>query len=359
MREGDRVQLADDFHDSSASVGISSRVYQQLYAFIATQPQLINLYDSLPPEKHIPAQLLAAVRYLTFTNPDEDLSRLYATPDARDVSERLNEAFATFCDDYEYDIVRLMRNRVVQMNEPNRCNALLPALMKIQRETRRSLALVEVGASAGFNLLFDRYRYDYTGGAALGSPGAQVRLNCVLRNKPPQLDLNFPHGEFRAGIDLEPPGFGNEEDERWLRACIRVGDVGAEQRFDAALTLAKREWPDVREGDGAEELERVVNEVSDTDELVVINSFAMQAMSSSERNNYSDELRKIGNYRPLWWLGYEPPGIVPGVKVPEQVAPALLSLRRMSPTGEEATLLARGGELGEWMEWLDPATTAW
>ena len=43
----------------------------------------------------------------------------------------------------------------------------------------RPLALVEVGASAGLNLPFDRY--DYGDGVVRGEAGSSVRISCSLR----------------------------------------------------------------------------------------------------------------------------------------------------------------------------------
>ena len=48
-------------------------------------------------------------------------------------------------------------------------------------QVARPLALIEVGASAGLNLLFDRYGYDYGAGRSAGDPSAPVRFTCALR----------------------------------------------------------------------------------------------------------------------------------------------------------------------------------
>ena len=52
-----------------------------------------------------------------------------------------------------------MRARRTQTNEPARCAVLLPLLAQLPQP----LALVDVGASAGLTMLFDRYSYDYAG----------------------------------------------------------------------------------------------------------------------------------------------------------------------------------------------------
>ena len=73
-------------------------------------------------------------------------------------------------------IAELLRERRVQTNVVERCGLLLPAFGIIARRSGgKPLALVEVGASAGLNLLWDRYSFDYGGGASVGQrnvPGA-------------------------------------------------------------------------------------------------------------------------------------------------------------------------------------------
>ena len=62
-------------------------------------------------------------------------------------------------------LVRFVRERTVQTNEVQRCWALLPIFLTVARTVARPLALVELGASAGLNLLWDRYAYSYAAGA--------------------------------------------------------------------------------------------------------------------------------------------------------------------------------------------------
>ena len=80
-----------------------------------------------------------------------------------------------------------------------RCAALLPALCAIAAPYRDTepVALLDLGASAGLNLLFDRYAYTYrqrSDGATLaaGRSGALVHLDCAVRGELrdlPALDL--------------------------------------------------------------------------------------------------------------------------------------------------------------------------
>ena len=74
--------------------------------------------------------------------------------------------------------------RPVQTNEVGRCAALLFGFLAVAAETRLPLRLLEVGASAGLNLRWDRYRYQ-ANGFSWGPDDSPVRLAFELDGKQP------------------------------------------------------------------------------------------------------------------------------------------------------------------------------
>ena len=59
-----------------------------------------------------------------------------------------------------------LARRPVQTNEVRRSWTLLPCFLEIARRLETdTFDVLELGASAGFNLLWDRYRYRYAAGA--------------------------------------------------------------------------------------------------------------------------------------------------------------------------------------------------
>src|SRR5262249_29332063 len=112
------------------------------------------------------------------------------------------------------------------------------------------LALIEVGASAGLTLLFDRYSYDYGSVQLSGSdPDAPV-LRCALLGKvPAPIPQPMPDIVWRAGLDLNPLDVTKEEDVRWLSCHVWPGEGDRRERLDAAVVSARRDPPAVHRGD--------------------------------------------------------------------------------------------------------------
>lgn len=108
--------------------------------------------------------------------------------------------------------------RRVQTNETSRALAWLwPAAIAGCSGGARPLLLVDVGCSAGLNLVGDHLPHVWTaGGAALAV-------------------AQRPHVVGRFGLDERPVDVARAEDARWLRACIWPGETQRLHRLDAAL----------------------------------------------------------------------------------------------------------------------------
>ena len=98
------------------------------------------------------------------------------------------------------------------------------------------LAHLDVGASAGLNLLFDRYEYVYDPGGAVGGP-SPVRLECGTRGSVP-VPPSMPRVVQRCGLDRSPVDVHDAERRRWLEACVWPDQIDRFERLRAALDIA-------------------------------------------------------------------------------------------------------------------------
>lgn len=185
--------LAGRFRDFARTAAPRAPLYVRLSAGVAEDPELCALLDGAPPGQQVPVLLFAAVHDLVLRGDAPDLAASY--PTAAGVPLPPETAFASFraaCMDHTDHVRRTVATRSTQTNEVGRCALFLPALAMVTPDVG-PLALIDVGASAGLNLLLDRYAYRYTPGGDVGGPSPVV-LGCGIR------------GEFTVPAALPPLG---------------------------------------------------------------------------------------------------------------------------------------------------------
>jgi hypothetical protein len=234
---------------------VSSPLYARLATEVADDPDVTGLLLDAPPAQRWPMLLLAAVHLETLGS---------GAPYPAD-----GEELAAFCRRHDEALRATIRTRSTQTNEVGRCNYLLPCFA--HAADGRPLALVEVGASAGLTLNWDRYRYDYGSLGRVGDRTSPVRLSCEVRGGEPPLAI--PPVAWRAGVDLAP-----RPDDEWLRACIFADQPDRFERLEAALALARDHDPRVIRGDALELLPELVAEAPDDAQVIVYHTAVLAYM---------------------------------------------------------------------------------
>lgn len=294
--------------------------YKALSARLVEDEELTGILDALPTEQMQPQLFFAAVNHLGGIHADYDIFRSF-------VLDRLDR------------VLEIVRTRRTQTNEIGRCATLLPALGSLPQP----LALIEVGASAGLNLLLDRYAYDYGGGRRLGT--SDVVIPCALRNDVP-VPSQIPEVVWRRGIDLEPVDVNDPEAVAWLESCVFADHVDRRERLRAAIELARVDPPVVERGDLIDEIARVVAEAPKDATIAVFHSAVLNYLPPERRDRFAELMREL----PVVWLSNEGPSVVSGVRA---------ALDRQLPR-EICFLLGRDGtealafthQHGRWIEWL-------
>ena len=184
------------------------------------------------------------------------------------------------------------------------------------RAGARPVGLVEVGASAGLNLLLDRYEYRYDPGGTVGGPAA-VRLACQIRGDvPPPLPAALPRIETRAGLDMHPVDVTDRDQARWLVACQWPDQLDRLHRVRAAVALAHTDPPTVVQGDAVDDVARLVDTVPDHALPVVVTTWVMAYLPEDRQVAFLTELDRLGAGRDLTYLFAEHRHEVPGLPMP-------------------------------------------
>ena len=214
----------------------SSPIYERLALAVAEDPAALEFLSEVEPAKRQPNLLFGALRWhnVTLEDPAEALAWLREHQDA---------------------VLAVMRTRRTQTNEVARCATLLPALALLPQP----LALIEVGASAGLCLLYDSWRYHYTGPGVdrwVGSAKSPLTLSCATTGDVP-LPQEVPAIVWRAGLDLNPIDAADPDARRWLQALIWPEHHERADRLNAAMDVAAVAAPRIVAGDLARDLPKL------------------------------------------------------------------------------------------------------
>lgn len=272
----------------------------------------------------LPLRVLAALHYLALSEGVEPWS-----DPASIVSERAEW------------VARFTATQRVQTNEVQRCWGLLPAFLSLGG---RALDLLELGTSAGLNLVWDRYRYSYLEGV-WGAESSPLELSGDERAPvPASLLRRHPAVLRRRGVDLDPIDVTDGDGARLLECFVWADQVERLARLRCAIELLRRDPPLLLRGDYVELLPQLLAERPE-EALTVVFQTASTAYLPSERY---EELRRAleSAERPLAWISTrrhseEELAFSGGFELEVALWPQ-----------HGAQLVARMGYHGQWLEWL-------
>ena len=294
------------------------RVYEQIVEGCARNDEMMAFMEAAPRGQRRPNLLLASVHNMLLAGAEHELAAWY--PSVSDNPPPPGDpigAFVDFVGSHGERITEDLRVRSTQTNEPNRSCLWRAAIPEIASRDR-PLALFELGASAGLNLAFDRYAYEFsypTDGSEhvehSGSANDASAMRSNLRLGLPQPLLAIPEISVRRGLDLNPADLTDAETVRWLKACIWPEQLGRHQRFDAAVANTRIDPPEVIQGDLIDGLFGLVEAASEDSHVVLFNSWVMFYVERSRRETLEHKIEEVAQQFPrVTWFFAEGPGVV-------------------------------------------------
>jgi len=224
-----------------------------------------------------------------------------------------------------------------QTNEARRTIALLAGFLWLAARHDRELELLEIGASAGLNLYWDRFAYRTASWQWGDGP---VQISTEWTGAPPPLDA-VPRIRARAACDLNPIDVRDPDQRLRLRAYIWADQTERLARFDAAAALAAADAARVERADAAEWLEARLPRRSPDALTVVYHSVFYQYPRAETRQRIAAAIAEAGERgaAPLAWLRLEPETVLGG---PHDSARFLVDVVTW-PGAERRTLAATDG----------------
>ena len=336
-----------------------ARDYSPLYAAIgravAADDDVLDLIADAPPSSHLPIALLAATHYLVLGEPSSRLGQIYAgEADPTDAAS----LFIDLVRDRRDEVAHLLATRRIQTNEIGRTCALALGLAAAESAVGPIALLVDAGTSAGMNLRYDSYHLDYGPLGVLGDPTSAVQVKSTVTGLE-QLPKHTPRPARRIGIDRAPIDLTDDDNARWLLACVWP-DTGRLQRTAAAIDAARNDPPQLIVGELVDPLATLTaDDMAGDGAIVVMSSLAVGYLTIEDRATMLDNLRAASAHRPVAWVSLEPVGTAPlrdvDTEPPVDVGttPAVLGLT--VPADGDGKLLAWAHPHGGAIHWVAPS----
>ena len=302
--------------------------------------RLVADWEGDPLRGFLPLRVLGAVHERVLAGAAPELARFYPSVGGQ---VRMPEAWHAFRDvlETQRDVLRASIERWPQTNEVRRCASLLGGFLWIARRLRQPLHLREIGASAGLNLLWDRYRYAL-GPHRWGRPDAPVRIEAEWEGPPAPFDAELEVAS-RAGCDLAPVRVEDAAQVRRLESFVWADQPERLTELRAAVAVARSASPRLDAASAADWLETELAAADRGDVFVLFHSAVWIYLDGDEQERIRQLLADRGSRAPLAWLRQE-----------HREDDARVELRvELWPAGDEV-VLAEGHPHGRRVRWQVP-----
>jgi hypothetical protein len=231
----------------------------------------------------------------------------------------------------------------VQTNEVQRSWVLLPLLLRVAERTgAEAFDLVELGPSAGLNLVWDRYRYRYEAGE-WGREEAVLSFEGDERRPVPGRILERrPEVRARVGIDRAPIDVTSDTGARLLRSFVWAGQDERLRRLDQAIEAVRADPPELVRGDYVEELPDVLAALPHDGLTVVFQTASFGYIGDEGRARVRIVFEKAGESRALAFVSTGKP------RAPHEDC---WGLRIVYWPGGEREFAGHADFHGDWLEW--------
>jgi hypothetical protein len=232
-----------------------------------------------------------------------------------------------------------------QTNEAGRSSNFIAAMLWLAGQgLPAKFECLEIGSSAGINLMVDRYRYDL-GGVKVGPEMSAMAFAPGWKGAPPP-DVPI---EFAAlkGCDIAPVDLTDPAQALRLKAYIWPEHTIRFERMEAAIAAASERKPDLVKMNAAEFVEaELAKPQAQGTTRVLMHSIVWQYVPEDQQARVTAAMEAVGTKStpdaPLAWIALEANRTVHRHELKV----------RYWPGGGEETLLARAHAHGADIEWL-------
>lgn len=231
-----------------------------------------------------------------------------------------------------------------QTNEAGRSANFIAAMLWLAEQgLPAKFECLEIGSSAGINLMLDRYHYDLGGVQVRPEPGA-IRFQPEWQgDAPPDHPIEIVSTK---GCDVAPVDLTDPEQALRLKAYIWPEHTVRFERLEAAIAEAAKQAPDLVHRNAADfvEAELAKPQQSGTTRMLM-HSIVWQYVPEDQQARVTAAMEAAGARatpdKPLVWVALEANRVL---HIHEMVV-------RYWPGGEEPVVVTRAHPHGAWIGW--------
>ncbi|MEU6687217.1 DUF2332 domain-containing protein [Streptomyces sp. NPDC046832] len=288
----------------------TSPLYERVAVALSESDEVPRAIEAVPARKRHPTMILAALHDLALAGRAPALAAAYAAADRDAAADAAIDTLLRMTD----EVVGIVVRRKVRPDETGRYAVLYPAISEAARRVGAcAVGLIDVGRSAGLNLLVDRVGIQYSDGHRLGDPYSPVQTTASIvgdRAVPPRV---MPEVVARVGVDADPLDVTDAADCRWLRACVWPDQHERAATLDAELAWAATAPPLLVRGVPVEVLSDAVARVPAGALPVVTTTWALSRFPVESRRRFVERLVAAAADRPVAWVSAEGVGVAPTI----------------------------------------------
>lgn len=235
-----------------------------------------------------------------------------------------------------------------QTNETGRATGLAAGFMWLDDRSPQPFHMLELGASAGLNLNWDRFAYEYPPWRRAGVKGPMIPTR-VDGMAPLWRDIEVVS---RAACDQNPLDPDNAADRLRLRSYIWADQVARMDRLNAALDLARETGVKPEKADAAAWVKEKLAGELPLGTTVIYHSVFLQYPPHAVREAIAEGIEEAGTrttpYRRLAWVRFEPTAVIGGSR---DIVRYVLNVVSWSAGQRSEATLAEVDPHGRFMVW--------
>jgi hypothetical protein len=268
-----------------------------------------------PIHDAVPLRLAGAIHRVVLQGKDDRLARHYPSVGGRP-EEDFTADFIGYMRDHLEDVEHGLATQV-QTNEVGRSAVHLVLSHWLTTLGIEQFSLLEIGASAGLNLNFDKF-YGCYGQLRMGEATSSLRFMGDWFTNAPDVPRVGATAIHKRGCDISPIDVARPDDEARLLSFVWPDQRVRLERLRTAIEIAKASRPVVDAMSADAWIEQQLSHPNDH-ATMIFHSIVWQYLGTETQNKVKRAIYKAGESAsptaPIVWARMEPAGPVADIQV--------------------------------------------